>query len=70
MTHGDKEKVSITMAVVLLVSGVTMCFCAFFMDEKHEINSSVLWYFGQTLIYAASVFGVMSYLDYRLNKNN
>lgn len=68
-----KDCAMLLSAMVTLASGILMSFFAFFMSVDHIINDSVLWYFGQCLMYAASSFGVFSYIKYRfdsLNKNN
>lgn len=57
-------------AVFLLVSGVVMAFLSFLTSEQGEISDSVLWYFAQCLIYAGSVFGLKSYIDYVINEKD
>ena len=64
----DKDTISISAAMLLLVSGVVLSFIGFFTEPKGEISDSVLWYFAQTLIYAGSVMGIKSYVDYRISK--
>ena len=64
-----REKISVAVATFLVISGVVLSFLAFFLSEEHVINDSVLWYFAQTLIYAGSVFGVKSYIDYRMSRD-
>ena len=64
----DKDTISITAAMLLLISGVVLSFIGFFTEPKGEISDSVLWYFAQTLIYAGSVMGIKSYVDYRISK--
>lgn len=58
----------IATAVVTLVSGITMSFLSFFLDNVHHIDDSVLWYFAQTLMYAASAFGIYSYVHTKFNE--
>ena len=57
-------------AVFLLMSGVVMAFLSFLTSEQGEISDSVLWYFAQCLIYAGSVFGLKSYIDYVINEKD
>ena len=57
----------IVAALITLASGIVLCFLSFFLDRQHEIHSSVLWYFGQTLLYAASSFGLATYVKAKLN---
>lgn len=64
----DKDTISISAAILLLVSGVVLSFIGFFTEPRGEISDSVLWYFAQTLIYAGSVMGIKSYVDYRISK--
>lgn len=56
-----KEWLLLMSACVTLVSGITMSFLSFFLSFDHSINSSVLWYFAQSLMYAASAFGIAGY---------
>lgn len=61
-----KEGIMICSALVMLASGVTMSFLSFFLSEVYEVSDSVLWYFAQTIVYASSVFGIGSYVNYKL----
>lgn len=63
-----KETVMIITAVIALTSGITLSFLSFFLSLEHIIDSSVLWYFAQTLMYCASVFGVSTYIHTKLDK--
>ena len=62
-----KDNTMIVAALVTLASGIVLCFLSFFLDRQHVINSSVLWYFGQTLLYAASTFGLASYVKAKMH---
>ena len=62
-----KDNMMIVAALITLASGILLCFLSFFLDCQHEIHSSVLWYFGQTLLYAASSFGLATYVKAKLN---
>ena len=64
----DKESASILSALGLILSGIILVFCAFFRSEDGVISDSVLWYVGEALLYAGSVFGLKSYIDYKLKK--
>lgn len=57
MTNERKETVQYITAISTLATGVIMCFLSFFLN-KYIIESSVLMYFGQTLIFAGAVFGI------------
>ena len=62
-----KDNTMIGAALVTLASGIVLCFLSFFLDQQHKIHSSVLWYFGQTLLYAASTFGLASYVKAKMH---
>ena len=64
----NKESASIISALALILSGIVLVFCAFFRSEDGAISDSVLWYVGEALLYAGSVFGIKSYIDYKLKK--
>lgn len=68
MGKDRKDIVMIITAVVTLVSGIVMSFLSFALSEIHQIDSSVLWYFAQTLMYAASAFGLYSYVHAKINE--
>ena len=69
MTMEKKDLMNCWLAVGLAISGAVLCFVAFFCSQDGEIASTVLWYFAQTLIYAATAFGMKSYIDFLLKKN-
>lgn len=56
MTPNAKDKIQYSTAVFMLISGVVLTYCSFFM--KGDVLDSVLWYAGQTMVYAGSIFGV------------
>lgn len=58
----------IASALVTLASGIVMSFFSFFLSIEHHISQSVLWYFAQTLMYAASAFGLYSYVHAQSQK--
>lgn len=60
MTSDAKDKVQYTTAVVMLVSGIVLTYCSFFI--KGEVMDGVLWYAGQTMVYAGSIFGITMYI--------
>ena len=49
-------------ACVLLFAGIIMAFIALFLPPPGEIHNSVLFIFGQILIYAGSIFGIEAYV--------
>lgn len=70
MKKDRKDSIMIATAVLCLVSGITMSFLSFFLSEVHHIDNSVLWYFAQTLMYAASAFGLYSYVHAKFDSFN
>ena len=54
----NKDKISQISALLMLLSGVGLSVAGFVADPMGEISESVLWYVGQTLMYAGSIFGV------------
>lgn len=70
MEKDRKETLMIASALFTLASGITLSFLSFFLSYEHSIHTSVLWYFAQTLMYAASAFGLYSYVHAQSNKIN
>ena len=60
--------IQIIISASLLLTGVVLSFISFFMAPQGEIADSVLWYFGQTLVYAGSTFGFKLYVDQHIRK--
>lgn len=58
-----KEKIAIISAVLAFVAGWGLTIAGFVLPPLAEISDAVLWVLGQSLIYAASVFGVTSYFS-------
>lgn len=52
----------------MLLSGVVLAFLSFFLSGNFDVADNILWYVAQTIIYAGSVFGVSSYIEYELNR--
>lgn len=67
MSEKAKENITIITGLITLVSGIVLCFFGFFLS--HRIENSVLVYFGQCLIYCASVLGLHDYLKHFKNAN-
>lgn len=61
MKREKKENMQYATAIFTLLSGIVMCFLSFFMN-KYSIETSVLMYFGQTLIFCGAVFGINMYI--------
>lgn len=56
-----KEKITIISACAAFIFGWSMSVAGFFIPPVGEVADSVLWILGQSLVYAASVFGVSAY---------
>ncbi len=65
----NKDKISQISALLMLLSGVGLSVAGFVADPMGEISDSVLWYVGQTLMYAGSIFGVTIYALARFSPN-
>lgn len=61
MTQERKESVQYITAIFTVFTGILMCFLSFFLN-KYSIETSVLMYFGQTLIFCGAVFGINMYI--------
>lgn len=57
MTQQTKDLIQYGSAMLTLTSGIVMCFTAFLMGESDDVPNGALWYFGQTIVYAATIFG-------------
>lgn len=69
MSQDTKDKIQYVTAVMTLASGIVMCYLAFFMGDGNDIPNGALWYFGQTLVYAATIFGFKLAVDQIINRN-
>ena len=69
MKKDIKEKLMIASALTTLASGIVLSFLSFFLSS-YRIDSSVLWYFAQTLMYAGSCFGIGAYITKFKNEIN
>lgn len=58
--------IQVITALVVLSTGIVLSFISFFTVPQGTIADSVLWYFGQTLVYAGSTFGFKLYIDQHL----
>lgn len=69
MEQQTKDRVQYISAVVTLISGIVMCYIAFFRSSDGDIPNGALWYFGQTMVYAATIFGFKLAVDEIIRKN-
>ena len=62
-----KNLIQYACACVLLAAGVTLVFFGFFTVPRGEVARSVLQFFAECLIWAASVFGMTAYVDMKIH---
>lgn len=60
MTPTTKDRVQYGTAVIMLLSGMVLTFLSFFRNG--DVVEGVLWYAGQTMVYAGSIFGITMYV--------
>ena len=65
---GWKDIVQYTTAVASLTSGIVLAFFQYF--DSQDISNGVLGYVAQTLVYAASIFGVAMYWNGKYQESN
>lgn len=68
MTKSWKDIVQYTTAVVSLTSGIVLTYFQYF--DLGDISNGMLGYVAQTLLYAASIFGVTMYWNGKYHENN
>ncbi|MDE7355356.1 MAG: hypothetical protein K2N21_01095 [Rikenellaceae bacterium] len=63
-----RDTVLYALTVVCLLAAVTVIFIAVFTAPKGEIHSSVLTYFGISLGFTGSVFGISAHADAQIER--
>ncbi len=63
------KNVQILTALVVLATGVMLAYIDYFMPPIGQITDSVLAYLTHTMMFAGSILGVKTYVDYRLPKS-
>ena len=58
LTKKNKLDIQLWIAVILVVVGLVLLLCGFWVDPKGEINNSVLVAFGECCTFAGSLMGV------------
>ena len=58
-----KQKIAIVTALIAFGLGWGLTIAGFIIPPTGEIADSVLWVLGQSLVYAASVFGIAGYFS-------
>jgi len=67
MTSNQKENVQYITAIFTLLTGIVLCFLSFFLND-YEVHDSALWYFGETIAFAGSIFSVGIYTNHQIKK--
>ncbi len=60
MSNNSKDTIQYITAVVMLASGIVLSFFSFFRNG--DVVNGVLWYTGQTIMYAGGIFGIAMYV--------
>lgn len=68
MTKSAKDKIQYGTAAATLFLGWVLVFIAYFQAPNGGIHDSILWIFAQSLLYAASIFGVAAYISDRFSR--
>ena len=58
-----KEIVAHVSAGLLLLFGMIMVVCGFITPPSGEVHDSILWIFGQTLVFSGAVLGISLHVD-------
>ena len=70
-----KEKISYGLAVGVMICGLVLLFMSFHVPPEGEINSSVLYAFGEISLFVGSIIGISAHVnalkgDLRKEKEN
>ena len=68
MKSNIKETTQYVTAIATLFTGIVLCYLSFFLND-YKIADSVLMYFGQTLIFCGSVFGINIYINTKVTES-
>ena len=72
MQRNTKDWIHYSSAGIVLIAGIVLVYISYFLS--HDVTSNVLWYFGQSLMYVATVFGfaltVKDIINKYLNNNH
>jgi hypothetical protein len=63
-----KEMIVYTLAVITMLSGITLLFIGLFIPPEGEIHGSVLTAFGSICIFVASLLGISLHYANELDK--
>ena len=64
----DKDTIATLSAVFMLVFGVVLTCAGFIVDPLGQIDDSVLWVLGQSLLYSGGIFGITLYTKRRFSE--
>ena len=67
MKKQHKESLQVWTAVVMLAVGTLLVIAGFIVPPTGEVHDSVLWFFGECLIYAGSIFGISIYVSGKIH---
>ena len=60
------------LGAIIIASGVTMAFCAFYCDTEASprgtISGSALGYIGEAFMLGGTLVGALQYVNYKMNK--
>lgn len=63
MQKNTKEWIQYGSAVVVLIFAIVLVYISYFTSKTQDVTDNVLWYYGQSLMYAGSIFGVVIAID-------
>ena len=61
ITNEEKEFITICSAMGMLLFGCAMVVAAFLIEPVGQVSESILWVFGQSLIYSGGALGIANY---------
>ena len=64
MQRNTKDWIHYLSAAIVLIAAIALVYISYFCS--HDVTSNVLWYFGQSLMYVATVFGFALTFDTRV----
>ena len=67
MKSYTRTRIQYITAVVMLAIGAALSIAGFIVPPTGEISDSVLWFFGECLIYAGSIFGISIYVTGKIH---
>ena len=67
MKKQHKDSLQVWTAVMMLAVGTLLVIAGFIVPPTGEVHDSVLWFFGECLIYAGSIFGISIYVSGKIH---